>query len=76
MKEEVVIINTDGIERPKSDMDYDAVRNTIYNGSGCKNVTIVVLAYGRAEKTRQCVEHILRFTQDIPFRLILLDNGL
>lgn len=75
MKDEIVIINTDRIECPKSDMDYDAVRNTIYNAPECKKVSIVVLAYGRAEKTRQCVEHILKFTRDIPFSLILLDNG-
>lgn len=75
MKNEVIIINTDKVERPKSEMSYEAVRNTLYEKSECEKVTVVVQAYGRLDKTRLCTEHVLKFTQDVPFKLILLDNG-
>ena len=66
MKSEVIIINTDKVERPKSEMSYEAVRNTLYEKSECEKVTVVVQAYGRLDKTRLCTEHVLKFTQDVP----------
>lgn len=38
-------------------------------------LTIVVHAYGRIDKTRQCVGHILRYAGSVPHTLILSDNG-
>ncbi|BEU88733.1 hypothetical protein TAMA11512_21970 [Selenomonas sp. TAMA-11512] len=38
-------------------------------------LTIVVHAYGRVDKTRKCVEHILQYAGDVPYQLILTDNG-
>lgn len=38
-------------------------------------LTIVVHAYGRIDKTKQCVEHILRYAKGVPHTLILSDNG-
>jgi len=38
-------------------------------------VSVVVLTYNRYEKTKQCIENLLKYSGDIPFRLILLDNG-
>lgn len=75
MRNEIIIVNTDGCERPSSHMDYEMVKDVLYEKSKCEEISIIVQAYGRVDKTRLCVDHILRFTQDIPFRLILLDNG-
>lgn len=37
--------------------------------------TIIVLAYNQLEKTQRCVESILKYTQDVDYDLILIDNG-
>lgn len=75
MNDNIIIIDTDGCERPKADMSYEEVRDVLYEKNGCEKATIVVQAYGRIGKTRQCVEHILKYTKDISFKLVLLDNG-
>lgn len=38
-------------------------------------VTIIILAYNHLEKTRRCVESVLKYTQDVDYDLILIDNG-
>lgn len=38
-------------------------------------VSVMVVGYNRLEKTKRCVESILRNTQGIDYELILLDNG-
>ncbi len=38
-------------------------------------VTIIVMAYNRLEKTKRCVESILKYTTNVDYDLILIDNG-
>ena len=38
-------------------------------------VSIIVLAYNQLEKTKRCVESVLKYTQDVDYELILIDNG-
>ena len=38
-------------------------------------VTIIVMAYNRLEKTKRCVESVLKYTTDVDYDLILIDNG-
>lgn len=38
-------------------------------------VTIIVQAYDRLEKTKRCVESVLRYTSNIDYELILIDHG-
>ena len=38
-------------------------------------VTIMVLAYNRIEKTKQCLESILKYTNNVDYDLLLVDNG-
>ncbi len=73
MKEQITFIDTEGMERPSAEMDYNQVRRTIYQQT--TKVIVIVQAYGKIEKTKRCVENILRYTKDIPFELWLLDNG-
>lgn len=37
--------------------------------------TIIVQAYNQLEKTKRCVESVLKYTQDVDYDLILIDNG-
>jgi len=43
--------------------------------AGCAEVSIVVQAYNRLEKTKRCVESVLKYTKNVDYELILLDNG-
>jgi GT2 family glycosyltransferase len=44
-------------------------------GENAELVSIVVQAYNRLEKTKICVECILKYTRGIEYELILIDNG-
>lgn len=39
------------------------------------DVTILVQAYNRVEKTKECINSILRYTKDVNYDLLLIDNG-
>lgn len=39
------------------------------------DVTILIQAYNRIEKTKECVESVLRYTNDVSYDLLLIDNG-
>lgn len=38
-------------------------------------VTIWITAYNRFEKTKRCVESVLKYTSDVDYDLVLVDNG-
>jgi len=38
-------------------------------------VSVIVVAYNRLNKTKQCVESVLKYTNNIDYELILIDNG-
>ncbi len=73
-------INIDSkyIQQPSSEADIESNRNNFYNSLNKASkftATIVVWAYNRIEKTRNCVESILKWTDDIDYELILIDHG-
>lgn len=74
MKEQIVTINTEKMERPPRGISYSDVKNMMYQQSE-NTLIIMVQAFERCEKTRMCVESILKYTKKIPFELVLLDNG-
>lgn len=39
------------------------------------DVTIWIQAYNKLEKTKRCVESILKYTDDVDYDLLLVDNG-
>lgn len=39
------------------------------------DVTIMIQAYNRLEKTKECVSSVLKYTTDVNYDLILVDNG-
>lgn len=73
-----IFLDVGDFERPEAK---DNVRKSrigyyenIYNLSEI-NTGIFVLGYNRVEKTRECVESILKYTKDIKYELILVDNN-
>ncbi len=53
---------------------YDNRRAFVDTENGIE-VTIIVQAYNKVEKTKRCVESILKYTTEIDYDLILIDNG-
>lgn len=38
-------------------------------------VSVIVLAYNHLDYTRQCIDHLYRYTTDVDFELITINNG-
>ena len=72
-----ITIDTKEIERPNIEYDYIKTRRALYDSCGFfeNELVIVVVAYNRLEKTKQCVESILRHTEPKEYVLVLVDNG-
>lgn len=70
-------INTDSLEAPEVGQDLISNRDTIAKSQsvGDKRVTVLVQAYNRIEKTRVCIENILKHTKGVEYELLLVDNG-
>lgn len=47
----------------------------MYGAPGVPKCSIAVLAYNRLDKTKYCVECILKYTADVDYELLLIDNG-
>lgn len=77
---EIVVINSDNAQIPDFGDDMFTVRNRVADiHESAKNekyeATIVVVAYNRLDKTKECIENILKYTKGINYNLILIDNG-
>lgn len=76
---EIIIINTDNKISPSEGDDIYSSRKNVVDATADDDaplVSIYVLAYNNLEKyTRTCIECILKYTQDIDYELILIDNG-
>lgn len=69
----MIVINSDNLDKPSPELHYKKARAYIC-GEENNCVSIVVQAYGRLEKTRNCVESILKYTRR-EYDLVLMDNG-
>ena len=75
---EFVEINTDRMERPTVGSNLFSNRAAIAEMQQLSNgveVSIIIQAYNRLDKTKRCVESVLTHTSDIDYELILIDNG-
>ena len=76
--EQMIKINTDRIRSLQADNDLFQNRASIAELQGMETgveVTIIVQGYDRIEKTKRCVESVLKYTSGIDFELILIDHG-
>lgn len=70
-------INTDTLEAPCVGNDLfenRAVAAAALRGHS-PDVSITILAFNNLEKTKRCIESILRYTKGIHYEMILVDNG-
>lgn len=78
MADKFIEINTDGLQAPKVGDGLFENRISVVKQlqqTASAEVTIIIQAYGRLEKTKRCVESVLKYTTSIDYELILIDNG-
>lgn len=78
MHDDITVISTDNVIEPTAAQTlYDGRKKVVESlrSKSPSDVTIFVLAYGRLEKTKQCIESILEHTNDVDYTLVLYDNG-
>ncbi len=75
--EQMRVVDTSHLTPPAAANDLYSSRKNVYDRllDRMPEVTVCVLAYNRLEKTKRCVESILRYTQGISYELLLVDNG-
>lgn len=73
----VIVVDTKGHPMPKIEEALDVIRiktiKAMYHDAPL--VTIAILAYNRLEKTKRCVDYVIKYTQEIDYELLLVDNG-
>ena len=77
-KTQIEIIDTMDLDSPKEENDIMESRKSIsnlLNGKNAPHVSILIIAYNRIDKTKNCVESVLKYTDDIDYELVLVDNG-
>lgn len=75
---DVITVNTNNFNQPSAGNDIYTSRNNVYEAiidNKHPIASIVVIAYNRVEKTKICVECVLKYTDNINYELILIDNG-
>lgn len=70
-------LNTDNMESPVvgNDLFDNRTAMVAMRREDLAEVSILIVAYNRLEKTRRCVESVLENTRGINYELFLLDNG-
>lgn len=73
----IQIVNTDELPPPVEGNDIYTSRRNAYKflPADTPEVTILVIAYNRLEKTKRCVASILEHTSGVDYELLLIDNG-
>lgn len=75
---QVIEINTDSMIPPAVGADLFSNRAAVaemQRPSTAAEVSIIIQAYNRLEKTKRCVESVIKYTGGVDYELILLDNG-
>ena len=77
---EIIEFNLDNVDSVSQTTDLYAGRIATANAMKKlakvdSEVTVVIMAYNRLEKTKRCVESVLKYTNDVDYDLILIDNG-
>lgn len=74
--EDIIEINTDRMKAIDVDDDLFTNRSAVSEmQNDAAEVTVVVQAFNRLDKTRRCVESILEYTKEVDYELFLIDNG-
>lgn len=73
---QIIEINTDRMIQPKTESNLFTNRALFAEmQKSVAEVSIIVVGYNRLDKTRRCVESILKYTEGIDYELVLVDSG-
>lgn len=78
MAERLIEINTDELQAVSAGEGLFENRNSVVKQmqrGAAAEVSIIIQAYNRLDKTKRCVESVLNYTDGIDYELILIDNG-
>ena len=74
-----VVINNENRNNITENENFLRMRHQYYNNevdlTDDTFVSIVIIGYNRLEKTKRCVESVIKYTADFNYELILIDNG-
>ncbi len=72
----IIEIDTGSIKQPKTEGTIYEVRESFAESTDTgSEVTVIVQAYNGLEKTKNCIESLLKYTNDVDYDLWLIDNG-
>lgn len=75
---EPIVLDTDEISIGSEDLGIWNNRERFYTSTEKTDepaASIYILGFNRLHKTKYCVECVLKYTESIPYELILVDNG-
>ncbi len=77
---EIYEFDTSKIENPEINTNLyegrECISNMLQSIKECSSeVTIFVLAYNNLNKTKDCIDSVFKYTKNIDYNLILIDNG-
>lgn len=79
INEDIITIDTNDLNSKSIGEINSLIERTgdIYNKlyQETEKVTISLLAFNKVEKTKTCIESLIKYTSHIDYRLILMDNG-
>lgn len=76
--ENIITFNTDQMDPPVVGNDLFANRTALAESlqqAAYAEVTIAIQGFNRLNKTKQCVESVLKYTENVDYELLLIDNG-
>lgn len=76
--ENIITFNTDRMDPPAVGNDLFINRTALAKSlqqAACAEVTIAIQGFNRLNKTKQCVESVLKYTENVDYELLLIDNG-
>ena len=80
MEDVIIEVNVEhGVETRSTETLYEGrklvVEQSLAGRKFKSDVTIWVQAYNKLQKTKKCIESILKYTDDVDYDLLLVDNG-
>lgn len=78
MAEKLIEVNTDEIQGVKAGDGLFENRTAVVDQlqqAVTAEVTIAIQGFNRLDKTKQCVESVLKYTENVDYELLLIDNG-
>lgn len=77
---EIYEFNTDNAKRIEDADELLKIREKISDAfedskEYSSEATVAIMAYNRLDKTKECVENVLKYTSDVDYDLLLIDNG-